>query len=243
MKRKFNKDELIDFFQKGLVSDLMYAIHHYFIWRTVGENSDELKLIGKGNIENLFGTLQSSSHTLAVLSLAKIFDSPSKKYQTNSIYSLLSIEVSEEHFFPMDKFDFDYLNTLSDLLNGSIIVPDIIHSYSELNILMFDILSIPLVKNKIDNVKYIRDKFLAHNEYDADFAHLKKFWEDFDFLILLLKIFTYLLGLAFSGTHYPSFQNCLPQTIHFTVILNNSWLISELESYIGIGKFKYWWRN
>lgn len=232
-----------DFFEQGILSDLTAAKSHYFIWRTIGENHFTLAESNNPNHIHLFGMLQSGSHTLAVLSLARIFDTISNRHPNRSIYSLLQFDFESNDYYPMDFEEFESLAGLRNFVQSFYEVPGKIYEYSQLKFNLLEILKQPEVRSKIDGVKFIRDKFLAHNEHEVDYSHLSEFWTEFEFLINLLSNMVYLLGLTITGVHYSNFRAGKKQEIDFEIILNHNWLLDELQKCIGNERFNYWWNG
>lgn len=232
-----------DFFEKGIVSDLTAARSHYFIWRTIGENHYALEELGQPNPKYLFGALQAGSHSLAVLSMARIFDAVSNRHPNRSIYSLLSNDFESNGYYPMDFEEFESLAGLRNFVQSFYTVPAKINEYCQLKSEILEILNQAEVRSKIVNVKFIRDKFLAHNEHEVDYSHLENFWTEFEFLINLLSNMVYLLGLTITGVHYSKFRSGIRQDIDFAILLDHQWLFDELEQCIGNERFNYWWKG
>jgi hypothetical protein len=240
--RKMNNEELKDFFQEGIVGDLMVATRHYLIFRTIGENYAELIKSSNKNHDKIFGELQSSSADLAVLSLAKIFDARHGKYIVRSINELLSIDFTKNPYFPLYSKDYIEFSIFKSRLKikGS---PDVFENPVDLALYFKNIFLQRELVDKINKVKYLRDKFLAHNEHNAGYSHLEDFWTDFSYLIDLMKVFVSLFGVTIISSHYFQFEEFKEGSIHYSIIHQNYWLVEELEEIIGKEKFNYWWRN
>lgn len=127
MKSKMDKEEIINFFQGGIVTDLMYATRHYFIWRTIGENHSAIKDVANKNFDSLFGELQASSKELAILSLAKIFDSHNAKYPVRSIHGFLDNDFEATPYFPMFTDDYKEFSILRNNFDVQFIPVEIKH--------------------------------------------------------------------------------------------------------------------
>jgi hypothetical protein len=240
MKRKIDIDELETFFQDGIVNDLMYATRHYIIWRTIGENFSRLKSISNKNKDNLFGHIQSSDQDLAVLSLAKIFDSKDRRHTVRSINEFLDIEFKPTSYFPLDTKDYIEFSLLRSRLN-IIDFPLQFETPVQLALFFKGIFNNELIINKIKKIQYVRNKFLAHNEHNVEFQKLDSFWSDFLDLLDFLKLFVSLFGVTVLGSHYFQFEDFKEGSFHYSVIHQVYWLVEEIEKLIGKENFNYWW--
>ena len=236
-----NKEEMLNFFQEGIVNDLMFATRHYFIYRTVGENYLALKKYSNKNMDSLFGQLQSSSADLAVLSLAKIYDA-NNYYPVRSISGFLSNEMDSTQYYPFLSKDFSEFTILKDRFNIKSI-PQNFELPKNLSKFFKEILSKEPFAKKIKNLKFVRNKYIAHNQNGVNFNYLNNFWEDFLDLIDFVKRFISLFGLTVFGTEFISFKVSDDEPIHFSITMELYWLVEEIEKAIGTDNFNYWWRN
>ncbi len=74
--------DLKDVLQEGIASDLFKSQRYYFIYRSIGEHYQFLQKVEDTSEASMLGFLQTSSHDLCILHLAKIFDISEKKYKT-----------------------------------------------------------------------------------------------------------------------------------------------------------------
>lgn len=241
MKKKAIEN-LEEFFQDGIVSDLMHAIRHYVIWRTIGENYLEIQKIKNKNLDKILGQLQSSSHDLAVLHLAKIFDNKDRFYLVRSINELLDYNFQNTSYFPLHTKDYIEFSLISSRLSINDI-PRKFENPIELAGYFKIIFNSVRIKSKVEDSKFIRNKFLAHNEHDVDFSHLNNYWEDFLFLIDFLKIFVSLFGVTILSSDYFQFQDFKEGSLHYSIISDLYWLIEEIQKEIGENNFKTWWND
>lgn len=242
MKRKMDYEELKDFFQDGIVTDLMYAIRHYFIWRTIGENYDQIKSINNDNFDNLLGELQSSAHDLAIIRLSKIFDNRSNKYQIRCITELLEIEPVSTVQFPLRVeyyAEFYQITKLFPKFQPS----SVIDSPLEFIELFKGFLENDELKSKINKLKFVRNKTLAHNEHGLSKYNFESddFWNDYLILLNFVKSFISLFGTLFLQSDYWQFSFTEINEIHFTSFSELYWLIKQLEEKIGKDKIVQWW--
>lgn len=235
-------DELITFFQDGIVNDLMFALRHYFIWRTIGEHTLEIEKLSDKKKISLFYQLQSSSQELAVLNLAKIFDKEYKHFKTRSIYGLLSLQFQKSSYFPVETEaynEFFYLHSYFGIDE----IPLKFDEPAELIEYLVRICFCPPIYQKVKNLKYVRDKFIAHNEHEVKIDGLDFFWDDFLILTNYIKILVSLFGSTILNTTYFQFEFNKTTPIHYSVVHDLYWLVEEIENEIGKKNVKYWWND
>ncbi|SMD42188.1 hypothetical protein SAMN00777080_0728 [Aquiflexum balticum DSM 16537] len=233
---------LEDYFQDGIVSDTMLAIHHYVIQRTIGENYIALKNAPNKNLNKLFGQLQASSSDLAIIHLSKVFDKKNKHHLVRSIEELLDYNFQITSYFPLVTNDYIEFSLIKSKL-GIEYLPIKFDNPNELAKFFKDIFNSLSIKRKSDDVKFIRNKFLAHNEHEVEFNHLNNFWEDFLYLIDFLKIFISLFGVTILSASYFQFQDFKQGSLHYSIISDLYWLVEEIQKEIGEENFKFWWNE
>lgn len=96
-------------------------------------------------------------------------------------------------------------------------------------------------RQKINGLKKVRDKSIAHNEHAVDFDDLQTFWADYLDLIRLVKLFISLFGCTILNNSYNQFEDFEKNSIHFSIIIGLNWLVEEIETEIGKEKFRNWW--
>jgi hypothetical protein len=90
-----NAKEIIkSYFMEGIVADLFGAEQTYALLKQIGQNANA---INQANFGALFGPLQSVLSNAFFLSVAKLFEKPSKKYPTRSIPSVLQLLERSSH--------------------------------------------------------------------------------------------------------------------------------------------------
>jgi len=77
-----NAKETVKSYMDGIVADLFAAEQAYALLKQIGQNANA---INQANFGALFGPLQSVLSNACFLSVAKLFEKPSKNYPTRSI--------------------------------------------------------------------------------------------------------------------------------------------------------------
>src|SRR6266403_5469895 len=88
------KETLESYFMEGIVADLFTAEQTYALLMQIGQNANA---INQANFGALFGPLQLVLSDACFLSVAKVFEKPSKKYATGSIPSVLELLERSSH--------------------------------------------------------------------------------------------------------------------------------------------------
>src|SRR5260370_1099939 len=88
------KDEIANHLRQGIEADLFTAEQTYALLKQIGQNANA---INQANFGEFFGPLQSVLSNAVFLSVAKLFEEPSKKYPTRSISSVLKLLESSSH--------------------------------------------------------------------------------------------------------------------------------------------------
>lgn len=235
-------EELKDFFQDGIVTDLMYAIRHYFIWRTIGENFNEISKVEIRSFNKLMGEIQSSSHDLAIIRLSKIYDNNSNRYQIRSFFEILNLDLSNSRNFPLYTNFYKEFTQINELF-PNIVLPEKLNSTVEFFEFFKSIINEDFFRNKVNNIKFIRDKTIAHNEHNVSKYGFKglKFWDDYSIILDFTKSFIYLFGMTFLGSHYFQFSYERKNEIHYSILMDMYWLVEEIESKVGKDQFVQWW--
>ena len=83
-----NAKETVKSYMDGIVADLFAAEQAYALLKQIGQNANA---INQANFGALFGPLQSVLSNACFLSVAKLFEKPSKNYPTRSIRSVLEL--------------------------------------------------------------------------------------------------------------------------------------------------------
>lgn len=236
--------ELKDFFQDGILTDLMYSIRHYFIWRTIGENYDQITKIENKYFVNFLGELQSNSHDLAIIRLSKIYDRQPKKYQIRSIYGLLDLELFSTVYFPIHTLNHDEFEQILKLV-PTYKFPSVINTPLEFSKIFKELLIETQLKIIIDKLKFIRDKTIAHNEHNVTKYGFEanNFWNDYTKLLYFSQSFISLFGNVFLSSHYWQFSYKELNDINFSILADLYWVRQQIEDKIGKINFVQWWNK
>ncbi len=161
-------DEIANYFKSGLVLPTFEAVRSFNIWKNVATEASFLKTQSK-NIQLLYSFVQFGAQNSFVLNLGKLYDNPKSKYPTLCIRSFLdritlvgdwTRIVEDTQTVRTMKF-YGCPQNLLDAVNG--IDPN---DFPKLFVEYYrDRLSSETMKQNIDTLKKLRDKFVAHNEY------------------------------------------------------------------------------
>jgi hypothetical protein len=88
-----NAKETVKGYMDGIVADLFTAEQTYALLKQIGQNANA---INQANFGEFFGPLQSVLSNAVFLSVAILFEEPSKKYPTRSISSVLKLLCLQE---------------------------------------------------------------------------------------------------------------------------------------------------
>lgn len=100
MKRTKQAQRLHDYIMTGLLGDVVQAREAYAILRMMGKNSDEIVASTYGPF---FAALDRSMLSTYLLSIARLFDPPSKKYEIKSIPSALRYIAANKESLPIQQ--------------------------------------------------------------------------------------------------------------------------------------------
>jgi hypothetical protein len=161
-------EKINDFFNKGIVFECFQAERNILIWKYV---ADEVEFLKKQDhhIQSMYSFIQFSAQMNFILSLAKIFDNPSKKYPTRCILSFLDI-IDENSQSAVEIIE--TTNTIRLLKENNCSLALINSVLSEDKSLFVKLFSNEYkerfkdlnLQNDISQLKILRDKVVAHNE-------------------------------------------------------------------------------
>lgn len=163
-----SKDDLAQLLRGGVVNDIFRAERAYALLECIGNNAEAINTSTK-KFGELFGTIQGMAQGEAILSVARLYDPPSKQYQTRCLRALLdSLEEEAEGLPPID----EKASLSQELIRVGIAAADVERfmesSDSEVTRAMVSHyrarLSTPAVKRSVELLKNVRDKRIAHNE-------------------------------------------------------------------------------
>jgi hypothetical protein len=205
-------ENIKDVLEVGIVSDLFKAQRSYYVHRMIGKHAKEINK-AKRHQREVFVLLQNLMFSDMTLALTKLFDTP-KKYPTRCILTLI-----------------DQLKELS--INAPAIIetiqlidqvrvhefPDIlIQDVNEKNFTGFtqhfawhieSMYYYPGFQKKIEELKTVRDKHIAHNEA-TEIQH-KARYKTFEDLIYYCQSVVSIVGMAYFSTIYSLNEKYLLQ--------------------------------
>ncbi|UCS92312.1 hypothetical protein KZP23_16610 [Echinicola marina] len=97
------------------------------------------------------------------------------------------------------------------------------------------------IRRKIDDLKIIRDKYIAHNEHLSHTYDLNNFWDDVVLLQDIASLILRLIGRYCLSGEYFQFEKNIPYSIHYSIITECYWLVTLIEKVIGKNKIINWW--
>jgi hypothetical protein len=206
--RMNSKETLKSYFMEGIVGDLFTAEQTYALLKQIGQNANA---INQANFGALFGPLQSILSNTFFLSVAKLFEKPSKKYPTRSIPSVLQLleRSSYELLIEQRIVVMRRLAAAGMSIEALAEMPD---SGITLTIVQFYNRSLPStelatwcgISRSLRAVVTRRDKVVAHNEMIDRSTLPQTSWADIEQLISYTKGFIDVGGIGYISTGFAS---------------------------------------
>lgn len=198
-------EELKDILQKGLVADILTMETAYQLHKEIGVNADTLNSWENGNFGELFGAIQNALASEAVLAAARIFDKPDTRYPTRCIGRAL--ELMEQGINDLPEIVESHNTKLNLLESGA--DPEVIESVDKGKSVFIPLyvasvrrmLDSGEVVKKVEKLKYVRDKRIAHNEAASVVGPT---WEAVLDLVGQAQSFAGVVGWAFFSIVYAS---------------------------------------
>jgi len=175
----------------------------YHLHKAIGVNADILNDYSRGNFGELFGAVQEAMECEAVLAVARVYDKPSKRFPTRCMHRALDLmELSADELPEI----VEAYNT-QDHLRTFGAPPDIVQAvnlgkaeFIRIYVLFFrDILNSTSIISKVERLKDLRDKRIAHNDSAGIVGPT---WESLNELIQQAQEFVGVVGWAFFSTVY-----------------------------------------
>lgn len=197
-------EKIKNYFTNGIVVQAFQAERNLVIWNKIGNKVAVLKTQTK-EVQKLFSFIQSSAQTNFILYTAKLFDNPDKNYPTRCMLSFLELIKNNSNSLTQI---IEIPNTIKLLKEYNCPV-ELIQAVNANDITLFPLefyqyyykkYNSDVIQGKIKEVKYIRDKFIAHNENISNSQNLElKIVEDLlSFALEIIAIF----GMAYDSTLY-----------------------------------------
>lgn len=197
--------ELKDIITNGLVSDIFKMERAFYLHKAIGDNADIFNDRANGNFGELFGTVQGAMESEAVLAVARVYDKPGKRHPTRCIRRAL--DLMEQYSEELPDIVEEYNTQIH--LEGVGASTEVVRSVS-LGKVQFVKLYVPYIReilnsdeilSKVERLKDLRDKRLAHNDPAAIVGPT---WDALKELILRAQQFVGVVGWAFFSTVYIS---------------------------------------
>lgn len=162
-------DIILKYLELGLATQIYKAETNLLIWRSIAKKADKYEL-QDDTTKRLFHFLQQSARTNFILSTAKIFDSEKSRYPTRCIQSLLKLlsakkdfpDIQNKTFTSRMIKDYGWPDKLQNAVNDPNLFAQEFTKYCWSKYNGTDI------QEKINKVKHLRDKFIAHDENEAE---------------------------------------------------------------------------
>src|SRR6266480_4671525 len=202
------KETLKSCFVEGIVADLFAAEQTYALLNQIGQNANA---INQANFGALFGPLQSVLSNAFFLSVAKLFEKPSKKYPTRSIPSVLQLLERLSHKLLIEQriavmrrlaaagMDVESLAEMPD----SGITSTIVQFYTA-SLPSTELATWCEMSRSLHAVVTRRDKVVAHNEMIDRSALPHTSWSDIEQLMSYAKGFIDVVGIGYISTGFAS---------------------------------------
>jgi hypothetical protein len=193
---------------EGIVADFFEAEQTYALLKQIGQNAEA---INQANFGALFGPLQSVLSNAFLLSVAKLFEKPNRKYPTRSISSVLQLLERSSHELLIEQRIVVMRRLAAAGMNIESLeeMPD---SEITLRIVQFYTASLPStqlatrceISKSLDAVVTRRDKVVAHNEMIDRSTLPQTSWADIEGLMSYAKRFIDVVGTGYISVSFAS---------------------------------------
>lgn len=192
-----------DIVNQGLVNDIFKAEQAYELVKKLGLKIDEINEGCLKSYRELFGAIQYAFQTEIIFSVAKNYDSPSKKYPTRCLRGVLNFLAENSNELPeisdpvqlreQLKFMSAPITLINSITSNS---SDFAKNFSNY---INNILNDPDRLDAIQKLKLLRDKSVCHNE-SINFKIQGPTWASLKNLIEIAKNVVGVLGWAYFET-------------------------------------------
>jgi len=201
---EITRDQIEDIVKHGLVADIFRMERSYSLLKIIGVNAEVINAQGAGNFGELFGALQSALQTDAVLAVARLYDTPNKKYPIRCIRGLLKFLEEHKGNLPKIREQDDLEKELNRIgMNQSEITlasTDEAAFAIALSKHFSSVLEDAKTIDTIGKLKSIRDKAIAHNEQVSRIEGPT--WQGLEELMQHAKDLVGVLGWSYLNTVY-----------------------------------------
>ena len=196
-------EELDGVVKEGIIPDIFRMERARDLNIAIGENSKQFNDKTRGNFGELFGTIQSALELEAALAVARIYDSPNKRYPIRCLKQALDIISTNANDIPNPIERHNTIETLKILPGSQSMISALDISSEkfadELSAYFYSAIDCPENQERIALLKYLRDKRMARNEAAAPAGPT---WEALNELIMLAQKFVGVVGWAYFSTMY-----------------------------------------
>jgi len=196
-------EELRDIIKNGMVSDILRMERAYLLHKAIGINADILNDYSHGNFGEFFGTVQGAMECEAVLAVARVYDRPTKRHPTRCMRRALDLmELSSDELPDIveeynTQIHLEKFGASAEIVKSvSLGKAEFIRHYVPY---IREILNSDRILSKVERLKDLRDKRIAHNDSAAIVGPT---WEALNELILQAQQFVGVVGWAFLSTIY-----------------------------------------
>ena len=207
---KITSEKLEKIVRDGIATDIFIAERAYAVFKTIGEKSGEINSL-RGS-STFFVSAQAAFKDQFLLSMARLFDNPSDKYETRCIKGVINLLAESPRSLPKIVERPNLWQVMSDVgfSASDLRLVNQTNNDQEVTLTVVkhfrNILSSKEVKPLLKNLKSIRDKRLAHNELETtDPSILKETMDKVTFkdllgLVEIAKSFVGVIGWAYMST-------------------------------------------
>lgn len=199
------RNKLEDIVKEGLVHDIFKMEQSYELIKTIGDNTKELNGGSLSNYNELFGTIQYSFQTEALLAAARIYDNPSKIYPTRCLQGVLQYLSDNALDLPSIREPFQLARHLKFMNAPDQLIKDAssesVNFAYNFSYYINGLLKDPERIVTLEKLKLFRDKVLAHNE-KVDSKIIGPTWGSLKDLISISKNVVGVLGWSYFSMAY-----------------------------------------
>jgi hypothetical protein len=202
------KETLKSYVVEGIVADLFAAEQTYALLKQIGQNAN---VINQANFGAFFGPLQWILSNDFFLSVARLFEKPSKKYPTRSIPSVLQLLESSsnellvgQRIIVMRRLAAAGMNIESlAQMSDSAITSTIVQFYNR-SLPSTELVAWCEMSRSLHAVVTRRDKVVAHNEMIDRSTLPQTSWKDIEQLMSYAKGFIDVVGIGYISMCYAA---------------------------------------
>ncbi len=197
-------DKIKDILETGIVSDLFKAQRSLYVHRIIGKHSKDINNAMRYQRE-IFVLLQNLTFSDMTLALTKLYDKPNKHYPNRCILALIKVLKEYAEDSPTIILDHQLIETiglhgLPDFLINDIKIKDYSGFTQHYALHLESMYNHPDLQQKIEELKSVRDKHIAHNE--ATTVQHRAQYKTFEDLISFCQPIVSVVGLAYFSKVY-----------------------------------------